>query len=213
MRKLTLLLFLVSLVCAPVWAKKPKHQKKWEGYVTGTQPGSSSFNLQTNQGNLVVVTQNSTDFRNKYGPPQVAGLNGGAEVKVEGLRLDDGRILATKVDVRSRGRVPQNGYQPGQPGQPGRALTLTNLRGGTRVPANFNVQGICWPNSRIVIQLHSNSNGANYSFEGSSNNNGNFDVPARANNEPFGGSMNLRVEAFGPNGQSLGSRQVQLVRQ
>lgn len=198
------------LLMAPSWAKKNKSQANFNGQVTMVQPAASTFNIQDRNGTVVVLTQQSTEFRNKFGQRGLMGIPPGSSVKVEGIRLDDGRILATKVEVKSMG-------QPLPPPPPPVAapvqFQLTNLRSGTRVPASFNVQGITLPNSRVLVLLRSNTSGANYNYEGQSNYNGNFDISARANNEPFGGKMQIRVEAFGPNGVSLGQKQLQLIRQ
>ncbi len=206
MKKIQCLLLFTLLLAAPSWAKKNKAQATLNGNVTIVQPGASTFNLQDRNGTVIVLTQQSTEFRNKFGARNLNGIPPGSSVKVEGIRLDDGRILATKVEVKAPGK-------PIAPPVAQNQLQLTNLRPGTRVPATFNVQGITQPNTRVVVSLRSNTSGANYNYEGQSNYNGNFDISARANNEPYGGKMQIRVEAFAQNGTSIGQRQMQLVRQ
>lgn len=209
MKKLQCVLLFVLLLMAPGWAKKNKSQASFNGQVTVVQPATSTFNIQDRNGTVVVLTQQSTEFRNKFGQRSLVGIPPGSSVKVEGIRLDDGRILATKVEVKALGQAVPPLAPVSVPAQ----FQLTNLRSGTRVPASFNVQGVTLPNSRVVVLLRSNTSGANYNYEGQSNYNGNFDISARANNEPFGGKMQIRVEAFGPNGASIGQKQLQLIRQ
>ena len=64
-----------------------------------------------------------------------------------------------------------------------------------------------------LVELRSQTSGQSYHFEGGSNQAGNFDIGASAQNEPYGGKMTLVVQAITPQGVEVGQRQVALIRQ
>lgn len=220
MKKLVAFTFIISSLLLPqtpfssgggsvAWAKKHDQNKHWDGTLVGSNPGASSIQVQTKNGAAWVLVQHSTQIKSRQGLT-LFQVPVGSRVKVEGQQLDDGRILASKVEVKELAAVAP---PPPRPAPASNMLNLTNLRPNTQVPAHFNVQGVTVPNSRILVELRSQTSGQSYHFEGGSNQAGNFDIGASAQNEPYGGKMTLVVQAITPQGVEVGQRQVALIRQ
>ncbi|MBI2247254.1 MAG: hypothetical protein HYU65_04905 [Armatimonadetes bacterium] len=95
---------------------------KVEGVVTGVSPGASMFTMRVTKhasragsGNLVVLVQRATELKVRHNDDddddedeharRIASINDlrvGDRVQLEGFRLDDGRILALKLDIKNR---------------------------------------------------------------------------------------------------------------
>lgn len=95
---------------------------KVEGVVTGVSPGASMFTMRVTKhanragsDNLVVLVQRATELKVRHNDDddddedeharRIASINDlrvGDRVQLEGFRLDDGRILALKLDIKNR---------------------------------------------------------------------------------------------------------------
>jgi uncharacterized protein DUF5666 len=111
-------------VTAPVLAgpSKVKGKVEVEGTIVMVNPASSTFTVQpakSQAGTVIVLVQRATTLKIKHTgdrdedededraerarvPASVADFRVGDRVKVEGFRLDDGRLLAMKVEVKNR---------------------------------------------------------------------------------------------------------------
>lgn len=101
-------------------APKVKGKVEVEGTIVAVAPASSTFTVQTTKGQtatVVVLVQRATELKIKRKggededeareerarvPASLADFRVGDRVKVEGFRLDDGRLLALKVEVKNR---------------------------------------------------------------------------------------------------------------
>ena len=114
---------LAITMAAPVLAgsaPKVKGKVEVEGTIVAVAPASSTFTVQTTKGQtgtVVVLVQRATELKIKRKggededdareerarvPASLADFRVGDRVKVEGFRLDDGRLLALKVEVKNR---------------------------------------------------------------------------------------------------------------
>jgi hypothetical protein len=116
---------LAITMAAPVLAgpaPKVKGKVEVEGTIVAVAPAPSTFTVQTTKGQtgtVVVLVQRATELKIKRKggenededeareerarvPASLADFRVGDRVKVEGFRLDDGRLLALKVEVKNR---------------------------------------------------------------------------------------------------------------
>jgi len=116
---------LAIMMTAPVLAgpaPRVKGKVEVEGTIVAVAPAPSTFTVQTTKGQtgtVVVLVQRATELKIKRKggenededegreerarvPASLADFRVGDRVKVEGFRLDDGRLLALKVEVKNR---------------------------------------------------------------------------------------------------------------
>ena len=212
MRKIFFLLLACMCVGAlPSAAKHKKNTVRLSGRITSVQPQTSSFSVVARGDNdnpyddryYTIVVQPGTNFKtHRDRVPNITGLAPGDKVTIDGVYIDRTRIMANRLDVhpQKNGQIPNNGNVNFAP-------QVTNLRNGIGVPTNFNVQGQCVPNARIVVNT-----GDGQTFEGRSDGGGHFDVPVN-NRSRRGTRLTIQVDAWDNHGNQGQPYVVQVVRQ
>lgn len=121
--RFTLLLALLALVLAvtPAWARRG--EVKLDGTVVSADQGSML--VQSGAGQTVVLIQRSTEFKGSR------SVRVGDRVKINGFRMDDGRVFATRIDVKKRNNGNNPGNSPAQ--YPGNVQATVFPRSGENI--------------------------------------------------------------------------------
>lgn len=191
------------------------------GRVTSVNIPAWTMTMTDGKTGYSVVVQQSTQFRTPRGLiPGMVTLNPGDLVTVEGLGMDDGRILAREIDLRSD--TPPSWSPTGEPAGATPGLFVSNLHHGMVVPPIFEVAGHAPPRSFVRVTVKSthplvpevvNTEIQVFSVDGRADGLGRFKIPIRADDQPPGSRMLLEVLTGDQFGNRSGPVMVNVLRQ
>jgi len=191
------------------------------GRVTSVNIPAWTLTLTDGKTGYSVVVQRSTQFRTPRGVvPGMIALNAGDLVTVEGLGMDDGRVLAQSIDLRSD--TPPSWSPTGEPAGATPGLFVSNLHHGMVVPPIFEVAGHAEPRAWVRVTVRSthplvpevvNTEVDVFSVDGRADGLGRFKIPIRADNQPPGSRMLLEVLTGDVFGNRTGPVIVNVLRQ
>lgn len=191
------------------------------GRVTSVNIPAWTLTLTDGKTGYSVVVQRSTQFRTPRGVvPGMIALNAGDLVTIEGLGMDDGRVLAQSIDLRSD--LPPSYSPVGEPAGATPGLFVSNLHHGMVVPPIFEVAGHAEPRAWVRVTVHSthplvpevvNTEVQVFSVDGRADGLGRFKIPIRADDQPPGSRMLLEVLTGDTFGNRSGPVMVNVLRQ
>lgn len=123
-RKLALMILIALAATGLSWAQLTKY----EGTVQGVDMGNKIVTLSGSQGYQRIWVQGATDIQSRGKRLNLNQLRQGDEVTVQGIPLDDGRIVASSLKVRQRGNGGGGGGGDSATLSPGPGSRITTTR-------------------------------------------------------------------------------------
>ena len=191
------------------------------GRVTSVNIPAWSLTLTDGNTGYSVVVQRTTTFRTPRGVvPGMIALNPGDIVKLDGLAMDDGRVLARTIDLVSD--TPPSWSPTGEPAGATPNLFVSNLHHNMVVPPIFEVAGHAPARSWVRVVVRSthplapevvNTEVDVFNVDGRADGLGRFKIPIRADSQPPGSRMLLEVMTGDVFGNRSGPVIINVLRQ